>query len=134
MSAHVFTYGSLMFAQVWQRVVQGTYRSCPAIVHGFARYAIVGETYPGMVVRQGAKVPGVLYFDVGTDDIGALDAFEGVEYRRDMIPVTLPSGEPVTAETYLYLLPENLLELPWQPEEFQMERFIGSYCRDRLPE
>lgn len=132
MSAHVFTYGSLMFAQVWQRVVRGAYRSCPAMAHGFARHAIAGETYPGMIRRDGANVPGMLYFDVGPDDIAALDTFEGAEYRRETVLATLAFGEQVTAETYLYLLPQKLSESPWRPEEFQMESFIGSYCRDRL--
>ena len=132
MASHVFTYGSLMFPQVWQRVVRGDYRSAPACADGYARYALAGETYPGMVAQPGASVQGVLYFDVGPADVAALDAFEGVEYRRGTIAVALASGETVEADTYIYLLPQNLSDSPWLPENFQMARFIGSYCRDRL--
>lgn len=132
MTTHVFTYGSLMFAPVWERVVQGAYRSSQAVATGFARYAIAGETYPGMIARDGARVPGVLYFDVVPVDVAALDAFEGIEYRRVPISVALASGESAAADTYLYLLPEKLSESPWLPEAFQMERFLNTYCRVRL--
>ncbi len=134
MTSHIFTYGSLMFPQVWQRVVRGSYRFESAKASGYARHAIVGETYPGMVAHAGSAVRGVLYFDVGQRDVAALDAFEGADYRRDEIPVTLESGATIQACTYIYLLTQKLTELPWRPEAFQMERFIGSYCRDKLGE
>lgn len=134
MPAQVFTYGSLMFPQVWQRVVRGHYRSAPAVLDGHARFALTGETYPGTIVRPGASVAGIVYFDVSDADIASLDAFEGSEYRRDRVRIRLDSGEPAEADTYLYLLPQKLSESPWLPEEFQMQRFLGSYCRDRLGE
>lgn len=132
MTCHIFTYGSLMFAPVWQRVVQGAYRSAPARLDNHARFAIIGETYPGMVAMNGDSVAGVLYFDVSDRDIAALDAFEGIEYRREQVVVTLENGEPAVANTYVYLATEKLSQSPWLPEIFQLERFIGSYCRDKL--
>jgi len=132
MSSHVFTYGSLMFPEVWQRVVRGNYRSVAARLDGHARFEIAGETYPGMIVRPGAAVDGMLYFDVSPADMTALDAFEGIEYRRDTVKVALASGEQVDAGTYIYLLPQKLSESSWLPEAFQMERFIASYCREKL--
>lgn len=132
MTTHVFTYGSLMFAPVWERVVRGAYRSSAAVATGFARHAIAGETYPGMIARDGASVSGVLYFDVAPADVVALDAFEGIEYRRVPISVALASGESALADTYLYLLPQKLSESPWLPEAFRMERFLNTYCRARL--
>lgn len=136
MSFHVFTYGSLMFPEVWQRVVRGNYRSGPARLDGHARFEIAGETYPGMVAASGAGagVEGVLYFDVSPADMAALDAFEGAEYRRDVVRVMLESGETVEAGTYIYLLPQKLSGSPWMPDAFQMERFIGSYCKEKLGE
>ncbi|WP_420475715.1 gamma-glutamylcyclotransferase family protein [Noviherbaspirillum sp. ST9] len=134
MSFHVFTYGSLMFPEVWQRVVRGDYRSTPARLDGYARFEIAAETYPGMVAAAGSSVEGVLYFDVSFADMAALDAFEGTQYRRDMVRVVLESGESVEAGTYIYLLPQKLSGSPWLPESFQMQRFIGSYCREKLGE
>lgn len=130
MTSHVFTYGSLMFAPVWRRVVHGAYASLPAVADGYVRQAIRGETYPGMVPLDAGSVEGVLYLDVDQDDIAALDAFEGEEYRRVPLAVTLASGETMQAETYLYLRPENLSGLPWQPDSFELERFVRTYCGD----
>jgi len=121
-----------MFPEVWQRVVRGDYRSAPARLDGHARFEITGETYPGMIASPGANVVGVLYFDVSPTDMAALDAFEGTEYRRDAVRVVLESGEAVEAGTYIYLLPQKLSGSPWLPAAFQMERFIGSYCREKL--
>lgn len=132
MSHHIFTYGSLMFPQVWQRVVRGSYRSAPATMHDHTRYALQGETYPGMIAEAGSSVPGVVYFDVDAQDVALLDAFEGVEYRRDALLAQLDRGEAVNVETYIFQLPELLSDQPWLPEAFQMQRFLDSYCRDKL--
>lgn len=143
---HVFTYGSLMFAQVWQRVVRGTHStrgtrdtrgmfgSEPATLDAYARYAIVGETYPAMVPEYGGHVTGVLYRDLTASDVAALDAFEGSEYRRDNVRVRLASGGEVNAGAYIYLLPHKLSGMPWLPEQFRMERFLDEYCSDKLKE
>lgn len=129
---HIFTYGSLMFPEIWQRVVRGDYRSAPATAPGYARYALADDTYPGMIVSPKAAVEGVLYFDVGAQDVAALDAFEGSEYRRDQIDVVINSGEIMIACTYIFMAEHRLSSLPWEPQGFQMSRFIGSYCHDKL--
>ena len=60
MSAHVFTYGSLMYAPVWERVVVGRYQAAQASAAGFRRHAVRGETYPGVVSAAGGLVLGRL--------------------------------------------------------------------------
>ncbi|GAB3545099.1 hypothetical protein GCM10027343_21040 [Noviherbaspirillum agri] len=131
MPCHIFTYGSLMFAPVWERVVQGKYRSEPARLDNHARFAIIGETYPGMVALDGASVAGMVYFDVSDMDVAALDAFEGNAYRREQVLVALESSEPVMAGTFIYLLPGKLSQSPWLPETFQLDRFLTSDCPDK---
>lgn len=128
MSRNVFTYGSLMFPEIWKRVVLGNYRAVPATVHGYARFAITRASYPGMVEADGALVDGILYFDVAPPDLAALDAFEGEEYRRDTVQVILSSGETVAADTYIYLVPQHLSKSPWRPETFEMASFLQTYC------
>lgn len=128
MTSNIFTYGSLMFPEVWRRVVRGDYRCAPASVAGYARYAIAGETYPGMIRLGDGRVEGVVYFDVAAQDVAALDVFEGAEYRRDTVTVRLQSGAVAEAATYIYLVPGRLLESPWLPESFQMQRFLDTYC------
>ncbi|HEX8884050.1 MAG TPA: gamma-glutamylcyclotransferase family protein, partial [Noviherbaspirillum sp.] len=77
MSANVFTYGSLMFAEVWQPLVSGRYPSGPAVLAGYRRFAVPGVTYPGIVAAPGQEVAGLLYRDVAPDDLARLDLFEG---------------------------------------------------------
>jgi gamma-glutamylcyclotransferase (GGCT)/AIG2-like uncharacterized protein YtfP len=131
---HIFTYGSLMFPEIWQRVVRGSYRAQSATAAGFIRYALSDDTYPGMIAQVGATVDGLLYLDVNAQDVAALDAFEGAEYRRDNVTVVLASGESVPAGTYIFTATHRLSTVAWEPEAFQMTRFIGSYCRDKLGE
>ncbi|TFW07117.1 gamma-glutamylcyclotransferase [Oxalobacteraceae bacterium OM1] len=131
MTCHVFTYGSLMFPEVWERVVRGRYRSAAAELPGHARFALAGETYPGVVLQPGSVVRGVLYFDVDAADLAALDAFEGEEYQRTTVTVDA-DGQCYEAGTYLYLLPQKLSAAAWEPESFQMQRFLDTYCKVRL--
>jgi gamma-glutamylcyclotransferase (GGCT)/AIG2-like uncharacterized protein YtfP len=129
---NVFTYGSLMFPEVWQRVVRGSYLSAPGVVDDCARYAIDRETYPGMVRERGASVSGIVYFDVDPRDLVALDVFEGSDYERQTVEVRLAGVDTAPAETYFYLAKTRLLESPWEPDAFQMQRFLDTYCRSRL--
>jgi len=131
---HIFTYGSLMFSEVWQRMVRGHYSCAPGSARDHARFVVKNETYPGMVSAAGETVRGIVYFDVAPHDVVALDAFEGEDYRRIDLPVALNSREIAMAGTYIYLDPTRLEHIHCQPETFQMRRFLDTYCRTRLAE
>ena len=132
MSSHVFTYGSLTFDAVWSRVVVGRYRATPATLDDHARFAIRDESYPGMIATVGSRVVGVLHLDVDDGDLDRLDRFEGDDYLRTTVEVTGADGATWNAQTYLYLLPQRLLPTTWEPDAFAMQRFLDTYCRDRL--
>lgn len=98
---NVFTYGSLMFAPVWQAVVSGRYDSAPALLAGYQRFAVSGEEYPAMKPDgENTVVSGVVYFDVSPEDVARLDAFEGEYYLRTTVKV-LQDSNPVLAEAYV---------------------------------
>ena len=117
-----------MFAPVWQRVVRGRYRQALARAPDHARFAVRDATYPGLVAQPGGMVPGLVYFDVDETDLLALDGFEGADYRREAIEIQLESGLAVRASTYIYLRTEQLEITAWQPEQFQLQRFLRDYC------
>lgn len=126
----VFVYGSLMFDPVWGKVVQGSYQSFPAIALNFVRLAVPGETYPAAVPRQGASIHGMVWQDVSVRDLERLDAFEGPEYRRELIEVTPQSctgvNEQALAPYQAWVYLWNQLELldlskPWDLELFKSE-------------
>lgn len=131
MPCNIFTYGSLMFSSVWQQVVRGHYRSVNARLSDHARFAVAGESYPGLVAQRGAAVEGVLYLGIDAPDIARLDGFEGSEYRRAAVHVLTPDGADVAAHAYLYNFPQRLLDAAWQPEHFDIPLFLRSYCMDR---
>jgi hypothetical protein len=77
-------------------------------------------------------VSGIVYFDVDPRDLVALDVFEGSDYERQTVEVRLAGVDTAPAETYFYLAKTRLLESPWEPDAFQMQRFLDTYCRSRL--
>jgi gamma-glutamylcyclotransferase (GGCT)/AIG2-like uncharacterized protein YtfP len=134
---NVFTYGTLMFSPVWERVVAGQYDSVAATVTGFARFAVANEAYPGCVRRTQESVLGRLYLNLTPADCARLDAFEGQHYARTFCVADIAgSAQQVPAWIYEYLLPQGLAGLPWNPEQFEREAmatFISTYSPTRLP-
>ncbi|WP_161993336.1 gamma-glutamylcyclotransferase family protein [Lacisediminimonas profundi] len=129
---HIFTYGSLMFPEVWAHVVQGRHAAQVASLAGFARHALHGQEYPGMVASRGDSVRGVLYSDVSTADVARLDRFEGDDYRRVQVVVAIENTrETVMASTYLYTGAGLLEDELWDPDTFLAGRFLQS---NPLPE
>ena len=127
MDGNIFTYGSLMFDEVWRQVVAGRYRSEAAVLHHHQRHALIGLSYPGVVAAPGAQVAGRLYFDVCAADMARLDAFEGAEYRRAALQVMPAGGAPVGAWAYLWLDPQRLSGQPWQSDAFGLAEFLQTY-------
>ena len=102
---HLFCYGSLMFAPVWSRVVQGTYDHIPAQLRGFQRRGVQGELYPCLIPgRQADLVEGVLYFHLNAADMKRLDEFEGDLYDRQTVAVTGVDGSQGPHEAEVYVL------------------------------
>ena len=123
-----------MFAPVWQQVVRGAYRSAPAWLDGYRRYALANEPYPGMVQEAGGRVDGLLYCDVSEDDLARLDAFEGDQYLRLSVPLSMAAESGtllLQADTYVFTAVEQLSQAAWDPQAFALARFIASYCRDK---
>jgi len=130
---HLFTYGSLMFPQVWERIVSERCDSAPATLAGYSRRAIVGEPYPGIVAAETERVAGVVYFDLSPEALERLDAFEGEWYRRTAETLILEDGATVEAEVYVMrdAFFHLLTETPWSVEQFAdsgLERFAAEYA------
>ncbi len=122
---HIFTYGSLMFREVWQSIVKQDYESQPSWLDGFRRTCIQDDNYPVVLPRAGQKdLEGVLYLSVKSQDITRLDRFEGEYYfRRRIRPKILVDGSLKAVEADLYVLKPKYSDLatlrPWDPEFFE---------------
>jgi len=130
---NVFTYGSLMFAPVWSRVVVSSYDRCEAILPGYDRIGVRDEVYPVIIPSAfHSQVEGIVYLDVSTSDLGRLDQFEGEYYFRKTEQVItfdiakLPAEVYVLKEEYYAILSHR----EWDPVHFSttgIHFFMHSY-------
>ena len=132
MTAHCFTYGSLMWADIMARVCGRDFASEPASLAGHARHPVRGQDYPGLRAAPGGLVPGRLYLDVTPEAWARLDAFEGEEYERVEVAVTLADGRTQAAQVYRFRpgFADRLLPGDWDVQAFVREgrqRFIARY-------
>lgn len=129
---NLFVYGSLMYAPVWQRLITQRYLNRNACLHGYQRYLVKHETYPGIIPTGKGKVEGRLVMNLRSRDIRKLDRFEGDYYRRMPLTVSTTKGARFRAEAYVikpryYKLLSNQ---HWDACEFetnQIQIFLSRY-------
>lgn len=116
----LFTYGSLMFPEVWARVTGITQTGLPAQLPGFSARRIRGQTYPALVASPGSLTQGVLYHETTSAALARLDEFEGSFYRRAVVPIITADSAVTFAWVYLASDPANpdILPEPWSAAEF----------------
>lgn len=132
MTAHCFTYGSLMWADIMARVCGREFASEPASLADHARHPVRGQDYPGLRPAPGGLVPGRLYRDVDAAAWARLDAFEGEEYERADVLVALADGRTLPAQVYRFRgdFAGRLLPGAWDVAAFEREgreRFLARY-------
>lgn len=133
MTAHCFTYGSLMWADIMARVCGREFASEPASLAGHRRHPVRGQDYPGLQPAPGGQVAGRLYRDVDAAAWARLDAFEGEEYERVDVVVALADGTTLPAQAYRFRaeFAGRLLPGDWDADAFAREgreRFIARYA------
>ncbi|KAL4432856.1 hypothetical protein ABPG77_008182 [Micractinium sp. CCAP 211/92] len=127
-----FVYGTLMYPEVLTALIQRVPRMEPAVIHGFQRYRIRGQVFPGTIrsTAPGAQVQGLVLFDLQPNELEVLDEFEGEEYFKEGVEARLlQSGTAL--HTTVYLWQDRLRPLlfgEWDPQEFREER-LGSYVK-----
>ena len=132
-TACCFTYGSLMWADIWSVVCGRSHPAVDAELRGYARHPVRGEDYPGLALAaQDARVSGQLYLDVDEASLARLDAFEGEEYERFVVTVQLADGSSRDAFCYRFCGDSagRLLPSEWDPAAFEREgkaRFMAAY-------
>ena len=130
---HLFVYGSLMFEEVWSRLVRRSYVKREARLHGFCRRKVREDVYPVILRSQDSDwVDGIVYLNVLADDFARLDFFEGDFYERRNESVVVEGSEKVTAA--VYALKEDFCHMAedasWDPDWFAREglaMFLGGY-------
>jgi gamma-glutamylcyclotransferase (GGCT)/AIG2-like uncharacterized protein YtfP len=133
---HVFTYGTLMFPEVWQVVVGRSFATVEGTAAGYAVYGVRNAAFPGMAAaddHQAAR--GVVYLDVDHAAVARLDLFEDDFYVRQTLSIACDDGQRRAADAYV-VPNENRAVLTqdlWRADEFIasgglhqfIERFAG---------
>jgi gamma-glutamylcyclotransferase (GGCT)/AIG2-like uncharacterized protein YtfP len=118
----VFTYGSLMFENIFEGV---TGERCPhqrAILKRWSRHALLNKTYPGAVNAEdpSAKIDGVLWLHVSDQALQKLDTFEGSPYCREWVTVLVENNTPQKAWIYRWV-DDSLICGEWDVAKFTQQ-------------
>lgn len=132
---HVFTYGTLMFPEVWQAVVGRAFASVEGVAAGYAIYRVSGAVFPGIIAAsEGAAVRGVVYMDVDEPSVARLDRFEDDFYRRETLSIDYDDGRRRAADAYVVPAANRaiLADEPWDRDAFVasggLEHFIHRFA------
>jgi gamma-glutamylcyclotransferase (GGCT)/AIG2-like uncharacterized protein YtfP len=129
---NIFAYGTLMISAVMYAVTSRHFPLQKAILKGYARFTVKGESFPGIVPVTDKSTEGILYFNVDEPSLERLDIFEGDLYQRTPILVETEGEEILNAETYV-IKPEYrdyLSSKGWDVNKFTktyLETFLESY-------
>ncbi|HVT28869.1 MAG TPA: gamma-glutamylcyclotransferase family protein [Lacipirellulaceae bacterium] len=132
----VFTYGTLMFPEVWEVVVGSSFATVVGTAAGFEIFRIRDAVFPGIIEDAGTNaVEGVVYLDVDSAAVARLDRFEDDFYVRRALTIECRDGRRRTAEAYVVPQANRhvLTDEPWNRESFVasggledfMNRFAG---------
>jgi len=129
-----FTYGSLMYADIFRAVTGQPCLSEPAQLDGYRRHPVRGEDYPGIRPAAGARVSGVLYRNITPETLARLDAFEGGQYQRKIVDVRPNEGAAVCAWVYVFHLAHlhRLDDGDWDAEHF-LQHGKARFMRRHFP-
>ena len=116
----IFAYGSLGFPGILLALTGRRFSSRSAVLEGFARYRVRGESHPGIVPVPGARTAGVLYSGVDRRSLALLDRFEGDLYERREVRVRAGDGPPLRAMAYVVAPGRRrcLARQPWDRDRF----------------
>lgn len=100
----LFVYGTLRDAHLLSAVLGRTPHGLEAAAPGHAAVHYPARIYPALVRRPGSAATGIVLTDLSAFELDLLDAFEGDEYRRDVIAVIV-DDELHEAFAYLPAIP-----------------------------
>jgi Gamma-glutamyl cyclotransferase, AIG2-like len=88
----LFVYGTLRDPELLAGVLARPLRAdaaLAAVAPGFRAVRYPGRVYPALLRAPGAAAPGLVLIDLTPFERDLLDAYEGDEYRPDLIPVMI---------------------------------------------
>ncbi|KAK9493559.1 hypothetical protein V1508DRAFT_415818 [Lipomyces doorenjongii] len=96
-----------------------------AVLENYSRFGLIDESYPALIPSLNSSVKGILVRNLSEEQVSRLDEFEGDEYERRTVIVTIEdTGEAVKAQCYIWADDlKRLSDADWDFEEFMQNRF-----------
>ena len=129
---HIFTYGTLMFPDVWCAVAGTESATVEGTAAGYAVFRVEGAEFPGIVAaRDNDRVRGVVYLSVGQDALDRLDRFEDDFYERRTLWIDCDDGQRRAAEAYVVPAGNRdvLTNEPWDRADFVARGHLEQFMR-----
>ncbi|EFN58718.1 hypothetical protein CHLNCDRAFT_140371 [Chlorella variabilis] len=124
-----FVYGTLMYPEVLNALINRVPKMEPAVILGYQRYRIRGQVFPGTIrSAPDSQVAGMVLLDLQPDELEMFDEFEGDEYYKEGVEARLEGG--AACPTTVYIWQDSLrsyLYGEWDPQEFrerELERYV----------
>ena len=118
----LFAYGSLMFPEIIRSVIGRVPEGRPAIIQGYRRLVVAGESFPGMIKvgESDERVEGLLYMDITSEEWKRIIAFEDEFYELTEVAVSR-LGENLSALAFVVPPAKKslLAQEQWHPDYFR---------------
>jgi gamma-glutamylcyclotransferase (GGCT)/AIG2-like uncharacterized protein YtfP len=127
---HVFTYGSLMFPEVWRSVVGRDFATVAGTATGYSIFRVRDAAFPAITPAcEGSSVTGLMYLDVDAETVARLDRFEDTFYDRLAIEIDCADGARREADAYVVLEKNRhvLTAEPWTAEWFESSGGLADF-------
>ena len=125
---NLFTYGSLMYPEIFEAVSGQTLESKPATLLNWRRHRLEGETYPAATPCTRHQLEGVVWFNVSAQSLRRLDTFETSSYAREEVQIYTSDRAMHSAHIYRWLDLTRLLEEDWSTHMFEthhLKKFLN---------
>jgi len=116
-AAPLFVYGTLVFAEVVERLLGRLPEVARAAAPGWSTRMLPAKPYPGLVPDSMSAAGGLLFLDLTASERRLLDDYEGEEYQRVDMTVVDEGGRMVEAQTYV-IDPTQATEERWTTQWF----------------
>lgn len=128
MAMNVFVYGTLQIREIMRAVTGRCFEMKRAVLPGYARFTVRGQSYPGIVAARDSQVEGMVCLDVEPGSLELLDLFEGDLYERLALRVNTADGQKLSAQ--VYVVPDDrrdfLSSEPWDPALFK-KKYLADF-------
>ncbi len=116
---NLFVYGTLLLTDLQRALLGRQPDQRRATLSGYSRYRVKGQPYPAAVPEPSGTIHGKVLFELTEEELKRLDQYEGEEYKRVPVRVTLEDGTETEALVYIYKEQyyEDIEYHKWHPAE-----------------